>query len=71
MVMSDTQRRAGRSTRIALVAALVAGIACLVVGFAEILSPTGSTWLAVLMFVLAASAGWRVTIYLRLLRRSQ
>jgi hypothetical protein len=69
--MSEPQRRVGRRPRIALFAALVAGIACLVVGFAEVLSPTGSTWLAVLMFVLAASAGWRVTIYLRLLRRSQ
>jgi hypothetical protein len=71
MLMRDTQRRAGRSARIALIAAVVGGIACFVVGFAEVVSPTGSTWLAVLMFVLAAAAGWRVTSYLRLLRRSQ
>lgn len=69
--MENKRRGAGRPARIALTAALVACIACLVVGIVEVVSPTGSTWLAVLMFVLAASAGWRVTIYLRLLRRSQ
>ncbi|MCY1695275.1 hypothetical protein [Curtobacterium sp. SL109] len=75
--MRDKRREAGRRARIALAAALVACIACIaciacfVVGIAEVVSPTGSIWLAVLMFVLAASAGWRVTIYFRLLRRSQ
>jgi lysylphosphatidylglycerol synthetase-like protein (DUF2156 family) len=69
--MSDKRREAGRRTRIALAAALVACIACLVVGIAEVVSPTRSIWLAILMFVLAVSAGWRVTIYLRLLRRSR
>jgi hypothetical protein len=68
---ADEGHTAKSSARIALIAAAVAGIACLVVGFAEAVSPTGSTRLAVLMFVLAASGGWRVTIYLRLLRRSQ
>jgi len=69
--MRDKRRQAGRRARIALPAALVACIACFVVGIAEVVSPTGLSWLAVLMFVLAASAGWRVTIYFRLLRRSQ
>jgi hypothetical protein len=69
--MSDERRGIGRRPRIALGAALVAGIACLVVGLVEFVSASGSAWLAVLMFVLAASAGWRVTVYLRLLRRSR
>ncbi|WP_420369938.1 hypothetical protein [Curtobacterium sp. L1-20] len=69
--MRDERRGIGRRTRIALGAALVAGIACPVVGLVEVVSASGSAWLAVLMFVLAASAGWRVTVYLRLLRRSR